>query len=131
MNKPALKTTVTNPDIHPRYTDQSYPGNQFVNSYYEVSYSGVARQHDKYMALKRALLDSIEYCLTEASPLSPDIRELKSWVFSGSGFTRAHMPWKVLLPAELYKVFAYVLTKRDTPASRAAYHSMRRYGKWV
>jgi len=133
MSTVTSKQQLSNPDLHPRYTDQSYPGHsQYISSYYHISFSGAAHQHEKYLALKVALLNAIDYCLKAESPLSSQLIDLKDWMLgSAQGFTCQHMPWQVMLEAELYKPLAYVLTKHDTPASRAAYHSMRRYGEWV
>lgn len=140
------ETTVTNPTPR-RYTDQSYPGNQltayrpngligatYSGTYYMISYTGCARQHERYTNLKLAVYDAIEHVLTIANniePLSSDIRKLKDWFYSAQGFVCQHMPWRVLLDGELYTPLVYVLIKHDTKESRAAYHSIRRYGKWV
>jgi len=144
----SMKTTVTNLE-HPRYTDESYPGNQIgefghgyrpnqlrtaPGTYYEISFWGVYRQYDKYRALKKTVASAIEYVLEHANgiePLSSDVRDLKHWFHSPYGFTCQHMPWRVLLDGELYTPLVYVLVKHDTSESRAAYHTIRRYGRWV
>lgn len=131
----STETTVTDRDhdMHPRYTDKSYPGHpEYINAYYEVSFRGIAGQFEKYRTLKVALLDAVEYCLNLDGPLSSQIRDLRTWALHDvNGFTKQHMPWGILIDAELYKPFAYVLTKHDTYASRRAYQTIRRYGEWV
>jgi len=136
------KTTVTNPTHIPRYDDMSYPGNRFdvrdQPTYYEVSYRGVARQHDKYKTLERAVLAGIEHVLQtqdlqgkQGVALSSLVRDLKHWTFQPGGFTCQHMPWRVLVPHDLYRTFIYVLRAPETNLGNAAYTSIRRYGTWV
>lgn len=132
------ETTVSNPTHVARYDDMSYPGNRFDiqdrPTYYEVTYWGVARQHDKYKALERAVMSGIEHVLqTEgpASALSSLARDLKHWTTQQGGFTCQHMPWRILVPHDLYRIFIYVLRAQDTEAGNAAYTSIRRYGSWV
>lgn len=132
------KTTVSNPTGIARYDDMNYPGNRFdiqdLPTYYEVSYSGLARQHDKYQALRRAVLHGVERVLEEA-PLSSELahhaRELKHWALGHRGFSCTHMPWRVLIDREQYRMFVYVLRAYDSEAGNAAYSSIRRYGRWV
>lgn len=133
----SLKTTVSNPTHIPRYDDMSYPGNRFdiqdQPTYYQVSYAGCARQHDKYQTLKRAVLEGIEHVLREnySVALSSLARDLKHWTTQPGGFTRIHMPWKIVVPHDLYRTFIYVLRAPDTEQCNAAYTSIRRYGTWV
>lgn len=137
----STETTVSNPTHLARYNDMSYPGNRFDiqdrPTYYQVSYAGVARQHDKYKALERAVMEGIEHVLDSNTgsihdeALSSLVRDLKHWTTQNGGFTRMHMPWRILLPHDLYRTFIYVLRAQDTPAGNAAYTSIRRYGTWV
>ena len=134
------KTTVSNPAWIPRYDDMDYPGNRFDiqdrPTYFTVSYWGVARQHDKYLQLKNAVLSGIEHVLDSNTgtihdeSLSSMARNLKHWTTQNGGFTCMHMPWKITVPHDLYRIFIYVLRAQDTDAGNAAYSSVRRYGTW-
>ena len=132
------KTTVSNPVHIPRYDDMDYPGNRFDlqdrPTYYQVSYAGVARQYDKYKELERAVNEGIEHVLQTQPPssaLSSLARDLRHWTHQSGGFTRVHMPWKIVVPHDLYRTFIYVLRAPDTKRGNAAYTSVRRYGSWV
>ena len=137
----STETTVSNPTHLARYDDMSYPGNRFdiqdQPTYYQVSYSGVEKQHEKYLRLKRAVMEGIEHVLDNNTgsihdeALSSLVRDLKHWTTQPGGFTCQHMPWRILLPHNMYRTFIYVLRAQDTERGNAAYTSIRRYGKWV
>ena len=121
MSHVALKTTVSD----------YLPGRM-----YHITYTGVARQHDKYQTLRRAVLEGIEHVLETdheyQMALSSGARELRDWVIGGAtGFTCEHMPWQVSVPQELYRMFIYVLRAPQSEAGDSAYASIRRYGTWV
>lgn len=133
-----LKTTVSNPTHTPRYDDMNYPGNRFdiqdQPTYYIVTYSGVARQHDKWLAIRVAVLAGIEHVLQTDSgeALSSAMDDLKHWATSANGgFSCGHMPWRVIIPHDLYRSFIYSLRAPDSDIGNAAYSSIRRYGSWV
>lgn len=120
-----------------RYDDMNYPGNRFDIQdrplYYIVNYSGVARQHDKWLAIRAAVRAGIEHVLSNNpdDALSSAMDDLQHWCWSATGgFACQHMPWRVIVPHDLYRAFIYALRAPDSAKGNAAYASIRRYGSW-
>ena len=137
MSNSKSVTNLPKPTWIARYDDMNYPGNRFDIQdnpvYYEINFSGVQRQHAKYLQLKNALLKGIQHILeTEPahSALSSAALDLRTWATS-RGFSCPHMPYKVLIEHDQYRMFVYALRVTDSSLGMEGYRRLRRYGRWV